>query len=113
MVSVEDVGIQVHPVRPHNRAGHVVDPDLPEDVRIAQRVENTALENWIEVELPDEPIREGQAQLKAVERNRHGDPRRPTHVTTLLPDVPVTQHFFDLRAGDTTRCQASWGHPRQ
>jgi hypothetical protein len=44
---VKDIGIQVHPVRPGDRSGHLVDPDLSEDDGIAQILENTTLEDRI------------------------------------------------------------------
>lgn len=107
VVPVQDVGIQVHAVRPGNRSGDVVDPDVAEDGRVAQVFENTTAEHWIEIELPDESVREGQPQLEALERNYCRDPRRPSHVQNAIARLSGGRRNFD-----PVLLLARWWHVR-
>lgn len=79
MVAVEHVGIEVDPIRPADRSGDVVDPHLAEGTRISKRLESTAMEQSIEVQLPDQAVGEGQAEAEVPEVLYLDDPGQLAH----------------------------------
>ena len=79
MVTVEHIGVEVDPGGPADRSGTIVHPDLAEGTRIPKRFEATAMEQSIEVQLPDQAVGEGQAEAEVPEVLYLDDPGQLAH----------------------------------
>ncbi len=86
VIAVENLGVQVDAVRPGDGAGHLIDEHLSELDRIPKGFKDASMQHRPQVELPDEPVREGQPQAELPEGLDLDDPRRSAHCSTRLPE---------------------------
>ena len=83
MVTVKDIRVEVDSIGPHDGPSHLVEGYMRELRRIPQGVERLALEQAFQVELPDEVIREPEAQPVAAERLDLNNSCRSAHLARL------------------------------
>ena len=97
MIPVQDVGIEVHSVRPRYRAGDVVKPDFRKAFDSFERLEHATFEDPFEVELPDESIGECEAQTVSAEVFDIDDPWKAAHGIRLPKRLDRFERFRPLR----------------
>lgn len=95
---MQDVGIEVHSVRPRDRAGDVVKPDLLKTFDSFEGLEHPAGEHPFEVELPDESIGECEAQAESAEVFDIDDPWEAAHGIRLPKGLDRFERFRPLRS---------------
>lgn len=94
---MQDVGIEVHSVRPRDRAGDLVKPDLLKAFDGFEGLEHSADEHPFEVELPDESIGECEAQAEPAEVFDIDDPWEAAHGIRLPKRFDRFERFRPLR----------------
>lgn len=108
LVAVEDVGIHVGSVRPHNRSELVIHAYLPKQLRIpAQRLEHRPPQLALEVDLTRPPVIETEAhdeRLKRLDRCNPGCSRSDAHSSGSIVSRGRCASAFAQFASSSARC---------
>lgn len=98
VVTVQYIRVEIDPIGPANGPRYRINLHPREQLRIAQIGQDAIGQHLIEIEVPDDPVGERQAQRKAADDLGLHDSRQLVHGHRLAKPVNRKKIVVDLRA---------------